>query len=121
MTDRCEPPPEWRDHCWHWLKIHDNSIVAFWWNGEGWRRTLGSLDPVEMACAGYTYVAPCRPDDATERVRLEAENARLKADLNIARQGLLIVSGQSQCVDNLLSNQDVALEALRLIEEPDNA
>lgn len=78
MTDRCEPPPEWRDHCWHWLKIHDNSIVAFWWNGEGWRRTLGSLDPVEMACAGYTYLAPCRLDDATERARLEAENARLQ-------------------------------------------
>lgn len=84
MTDRCEPPPEWRDHCWHWLKIHDNSIVAFWWNGEGRRRTLGSLDPVEMACAGYTYLAPCRPDDATERLRLEAENARLRAALRVA-------------------------------------
>jgi len=63
---------------------------------------------------------PHRPDDAEARERLEQENKRLREALDIACEGLLIVSGQRQCIDNLLSHEAVALEALRLIEGPNN-
>lgn len=121
MTDRCAPPYEHANERWHWLKIHDNAVVRFWWPGDGWHQPLGNIGSNDMARAGYRYLRPARPDDAEARERLEAENKLLREALNIAREGLLIVSGQRQCIDNLLSHEAVALEALRLIEEPGNA
>lgn len=121
MSDRCAPPAEHADERWHWLQIHDNAVVRFWWPGDGWHQPLRNIGSNDMARAGYRYLRPARPDDAEARERLEQENKRLREALEIAREGLLIVSGQRQCVDNLLSHEAIALEALRLIEEPGNA
>lgn len=54
--------------------------------------------------------------DAARIEELMTENAKLQVALNTAREALLIISGQHQCADNLMSNLDVALEALRLIK-----
>ena len=82
MTDRCAPPYEHANERWHWLKIHDNAVVRFWWPGDGWHQPLGNIGSNDMARAGYRYLRPCRPDDAEARERLEQENKRLREALD---------------------------------------
>lgn len=65
---------------------------------------------------GHDYWAhPTHKDDKTEYIRadlveaMEAENQRL-------RFALRIIAGYGQCLDNLMSNSDIARAALRSTE-----
>lgn len=90
MTPRCEPPPEWLtndDTPYHWVcHKHDDkpSIARFRARGTPPLTSLYVDDELASEANGWRYLAPCRPDDATERLRLEAENARLRAALRVA-------------------------------------
>jgi len=121
VTDECRPAAGAADGSLHWLKPANHAAQIWWWEAGEWRDRIGyARSPQVQAMWGFTYHLPASPDDATERARLERENARLREALDIACEGLLIVSGQRQCIDNLLSHEAVALEALRLIEGPNN-
>ena len=41
----------------------------------------------------------------------------LKEKIAMLEQGLSIIAGHDPCCDNLMSNQEIAEEALRLVEE----
>ena len=122
VTDECRPAAgaehHWFKHNDHGYRLYERisgtALGTFWMY-----RDFGGKSET-LAAEGWTYHLPASPDDATERARLEQENARLREALDIACEGLLIVSGQRQCIDNLLSHEAVALEALRLIEGPNN-
>lgn len=65
-------------------------------------------------------------DEAAQALELAAvvEEERAKRTLlaerrlSVATEALEIVAGKRQCIENLMSNQDVANEALRLIATP---
>lgn len=84
MTDRCEPPPEWLDiKQEHWLR---HPVEGWWsprWVRDSWWDAGRQIRPEYLAAMKWEYVAPCRPDDATERANLDAEVARLRAALRV--------------------------------------
>lgn len=63
MSERCEPPPEWRDRDGrYWLKNNDRELPAHWTARDEWWDTVhfsGCADSLtEM---GYRYLAPVTP------------------------------------------------------------
>lgn len=47
-----------------------------------------------------------------ELARMRRDSARQQAEIERLRLALRIIAGQEQCIDNLMSNADVAREAL---------
>jgi len=76
MSERCEPPPEWRHMRWHMLEADVEPLgwwppkTAVWqapaaWMGDtlGWSNDfgLGFDGPEEAAEKGWRYIAPVTP------------------------------------------------------------
>lgn len=80
MTDQpeCRPPAEFEDIKNHWLVFRgDTANPRVWqWNNfmkDEWIKGFDDgYSTQSLASDGWTYLAPCRPDDAVERVRLQA-------------------------------------------------
>jgi hypothetical protein len=80
MSEELRPPEGAEDGSRHWIAAPDAPpIVGVWSNDHGWMLPGGWLPP-RLAAKFYhfRYHAPARPDDATERARLEAEVGRLR-------------------------------------------
>lgn len=82
MTDRCEPPPEWRDRDgWHELSVPERFHTVHWrWHGgaRAWHDTrLGSrgmfIEPADAGHAGWRYIAPVIPHAEVEALRARVE------------------------------------------------
>jgi hypothetical protein len=82
MNEELRPPEgaEFRSH--HWLQLDDYYLPIVWDNTVGWGIGYRWVSPMEAYRRGYRYHAPARPDDATERQRLEGEVARLRKELD---------------------------------------
>jgi len=81
----CRPPPEFDHEPFHWLLNRDTPVPSSAWMHGYWTNPDRRLTPEQMSNGGqWTYSHPCRPDDATERARLEKENARLREALRAA-------------------------------------
>lgn len=86
MTDQpeCRPPAEFEDIKNHWLVFRgDTDSPRVWqWNNfmkDEWIKGFDDgYSTQSLASDGWTYLAPCRPDDAVERVRLQALFSRQK-------------------------------------------
>ena len=87
MTDECRPAAGAADGSLHWLTYTDGSVrdVGMWRRG-GWDISGGRFSPKNAARLGFVYYLPASPDDATERARLEKENARLRAVADAAQE-----------------------------------
>ena len=61
---------------------------------------------------------PCEDCDlpAIEYVRADLAASPSPSDLARVKAALEIIAGQRQCIDNLMSNADVAIEALAILE-----
>lgn len=116
MTDAPEllPPHGMQDGHYHLAnsdtEIEEKTIGRFYnryWNIYG-----GRYSPHDAWRLGYIIIAPARPDDATERARLEGEVARLREALErITRLPLGPDTGSAQWqIDCAVS---IAKEALR--------
>jgi hypothetical protein len=70
-----------------------------------------AIATVRSKFMGRTRYAGQEPRD-DELMLAEIDNLRAERDLYQA--ALLIIAGQAQCVDNLLSHSEIAREALRL-------
>lgn len=55
---------------------------------------------------------PTHSDEAEKALVSVVE--RYQSQIKIMREALQIIAGERQCLDNLMSNADVAREALRL-------
>lgn len=98
MSDTPEllPPEGAEDWSSHWLyHPYDHTLFVWTWSAKKvWAAYGGTeISPAEMADDGWSYYAPARPDDATERARLEGEVTRLRKWINLL---LPIVAG---CAD----------------------
>jgi len=69
------------------------------------RKQVG--DDHVRGCQGRQYACSCGYDLSTEGL-LETAAARIKQ----LEAALRIIAGYEQCIDNLMSNQDVAIAAL---------
>lgn len=87
MTDECRPAAGAADGSLHWLKPANHAAQIWWWEAGEWRDRIGyARSPQVQAMWGFTYHLPASPDDATERARLEKENARLREVADAARE-----------------------------------
>lgn len=75
MTDRCEPPPEWRDRDgWHELTDFDgNTVYGEWCANDDNRWYLAgygmTYDAIRAAIVGFRYIAPVTPHAEVEPLR----------------------------------------------------
>lgn len=84
MTDECRPAEgaaaHWFKHNDHGYRLYERisgtALGTFWMY-----RDFGGKSET-LAAEGWTYHLPASPDDATERARLEKENARLREALD---------------------------------------
>lgn len=84
MTDRCEPPLEWRGtDGWHWLQIDDWPATVNRWVWDA-HENLGFWHP--LISAGTRYLSPVLTP--AEAAALRAENARLREALRWIAQPL---------------------------------
>jgi len=85
MSERCEPPPEWREVQWHILESDRefwmgppqprtwqapaswDAVNGVWWNNFD----LAAASPFDAAASGYRYLAPVTPP-ATVAALVEA-------------------------------------------------
>lgn len=72
MTNECRPPAEFENVEWHWIKPANHAAQQWRWAAGIWI-SIGEYErtPQVQAAWGYVYLAPCRPDDALARRRLE--------------------------------------------------
>lgn len=88
MTDECRPAAgaenHWFKHNDHGYRLYERisgtALGTFWMY-----RDFGGKSET-LAAEGWTYHLPASPDDATERARLEKENARLREVADAARE-----------------------------------
>lgn len=73
MSERCEPPPEWRDRDgWHWMKKGGSKLPAYWTpRDEWWDAVHFSGDARTVAAMGFSVTAPVTPP-ATVAALVEA-------------------------------------------------
>ncbi len=85
MSERCEPPPEWREVQWHILESDRefwmgppqprtwqapaswDAVNGVWWNNFD----LAAASPFDAAASGWRYLAPVTPP-ATVAALVEA-------------------------------------------------
>jgi len=119
MTDELRPPEGTEDALMHWLDHNGQPVVAQYTSFPEWGVYGKWYSPAEAYERGLRYHAPARPDDATERARLEAENARLREALEKARDQFAFYAEHHNAkgaTEKATSNQqfvDMCREALR--------
>ncbi len=74
MTDRCAPP-DGSPSGWYWVLSPKGEPATTWWDG------LEFFSGDWRPGSGWTYLRPCRPDDAEARERLEAEVATMRHEI----------------------------------------
>ena len=64
---RCEPPEEYRQYRWHWLKrdVYPEAKPVRW-IGDRWSMQSKGRTPAFMADVGWIYIAPCIPPEPKE-------------------------------------------------------
>ena len=64
MTDRCEPPPEYRHLPWHWLRDENGDLFPSQWDDGEWYYCNGEIASPEHSYAiRDRYHAPAIPPE----------------------------------------------------------
>lgn len=80
MSEELRPPEGAEDTRWHWIEDRDGYRRPVAYMSGLWGIGDALVKPSTTGSLGYRYHAPARPDDATERARLEGEVARLREE-----------------------------------------
>ena len=59
----------------------------------------------------------CKPSECVAQEELLSDPHNLLERYNVLLYALKVIAGKTQCVDNLMSNSDIALEALTTMEK----